>query len=103
MVAAGYPGLPDTVKSLTGVSYAEAFTSGMTKMFFIVAIATLITALVVLVGMRRGLQATWAVPMAGMGPEDAPGSSVAKPMAAGPDVQDDPRLCGGHSALYARA
>ena len=31
MVAAGYPGLPDAVEALTGVSYAEAFTSGMTR------------------------------------------------------------------------
>lgn len=99
MVAAGYPGLPDTVKSLTGVSYAEAFTSGMTRMFFIVAIATLITAFVVLVGMRRGLQATWAVPQAGMGPEDTQRSSVAKPMTTGSVVQDDPRLCGGQAPL----
>ena len=68
-------------------------------MFFIVAIATLITALVVLVGMRRGLQATWAVPMVGTGPEDAPGSPVAKPMAVKPDVQGDPRLCGGQAPL----
>jgi MFS family permease len=63
LVAAGYPELPDTVKAVTGVSYAAAFTSGMTRMFFMVAIAMFITALVILVGMHRGLRATLAVPL----------------------------------------
>jgi MFS transporter, DHA2 family, multidrug resistance protein len=60
LIASGYPELPDQVKSLTGVSYADAFTSGMTKMFFLIAIGMFITALVMLVGMRRGLSATMA-------------------------------------------
>jgi MFS family permease len=64
LIAAGYPELPDAIKSLTGVSYSDAFTSGMTQAFFLVAIAMFATALVMLVGMRRGLRATLAVPLA---------------------------------------
>ena len=62
LIAAGYPELPEAVNALTGVSYAAAFTSGMTRMFFIVALGMFLTALVVLVGMHRGLRATLAVP-----------------------------------------
>jgi hypothetical protein len=72
LVAAGYPNLPDAVKALTGVSYAEAFTSGMAKMFSLVAVAMFVTALVVFAGMRRGLRATWVVLPTDVGPEGAP-------------------------------
>jgi hypothetical protein len=64
LVAAGYPELPERVKALTGVSYAAAFTTGMTRMFFLAAIAMFITALVIFVGMHRGLRATLVVPIA---------------------------------------
>jgi hypothetical protein len=64
LVAAGYPELPETVKALTGVSYSASFTSGMTRMFFLAAIAMFITALVILVGMHRGLRASLVVPIA---------------------------------------
>lgn len=64
LIAAGYPALPAAVTALTGVSYANAFTSGMTRMFFLVGIGMLVTALVMLLGMRRGLRATFAVPAA---------------------------------------
>ncbi len=73
LVAAGYPGLPEAVTALTGVSYANAFTSGMTRMFFMVAIAMLITALVMFLSMHRGLRATFAAPVADSSKEpDAP-------------------------------
>ena len=62
LLAAGYPELPEAVNALTGVSYAAAFTSGMTRMFLIVALGMFLTALVVLVGMHRGLRATLAAP-----------------------------------------
>ncbi len=65
LLVAGYPGLPEAVKSLTGVSYANAFTSGMTAMFFLVAIAMFGTAIVMFFGMHRGLRATFAVPLHG--------------------------------------
>jgi len=63
LLVAGYPGLPEAVTAVTGVSYANAFTSGMTTMFFFVAIAMFGTALVVFFGMHRGLRATFAVPL----------------------------------------
>jgi MFS family permease len=62
LIASGYPELPDQVKSLTGVSYAESFTSGMDAMFFAVAIMMFVSAAVMLIGMRRGLKATMADP-----------------------------------------
>ena len=52
------------ITRLTSVSYANAFTIGMTRMFFPVAIAIFITALVLDAGMRRGLHASLAVPIA---------------------------------------
>ena len=60
LIASGYPELPDQVKSLTGVSYAESFTSGMNAMFLVVAIMMFVSAAVMLIGMRRGLKATMA-------------------------------------------
>jgi MFS family permease len=60
LIAAGYPGLPDAVEAVTGVSYSGAFTSGMTRMFLMVAVTMFLTALVVFVGMRRGLRASLA-------------------------------------------
>jgi hypothetical protein len=63
MISTVYPNLPDAVTKLTGVSYAEAYTSGMTQMFFAVAIGMFLTALVLYIGMRRGLRASMAVPL----------------------------------------
>lgn len=57
-----YPDLPAGISAITGVSYANAFTSGMTRMFLIVAIAMFLTALVILVGMRRGVREKLAEP-----------------------------------------
>jgi len=62
LIAAGYPQLPDAVQALTGVSYANAFTSGMTRMFLLVAVSMFVTALVILAGMHRGLRATLDAP-----------------------------------------
>ena len=53
LLAARYPELPGIVRTLTDVPYANAFTSGMTRMFFVVAIAMFVTALAMFVGMRR--------------------------------------------------
>jgi hypothetical protein len=64
LIASGYPELPDQVKSLTGVSYAESFTSGMNAMFLVVAIMMFVSAAVMLIGMQRGLKATMAEPPA---------------------------------------
>jgi hypothetical protein len=58
LAAAGYPELPETVNALTGVSYADAFTSGMATMFLMVSVTMFLTALAMLVGMRRGLRAS---------------------------------------------
>ena len=62
LIATIYPELPEAVTKLTGVSYANAFTSGMTQMFFVVAIWMFITALALYIGMRRGLRASFVVP-----------------------------------------
>ena len=67
LLAAGYPELPEAVDALTGVSYSAAFTSGMTQMFLIVAMGMFLTALVVFVGMHRGLRATLVEPPAPVG------------------------------------
>ena len=76
LLVAGYPGLPEEVKSLTGVSYANAFTSGMTAMFFIVAIVMFGTAILMFFAMHRGLRATFAAPLDGEVPTaDAGGTS----------------------------
>lgn len=53
LTAARYPRLPDLVATITDVSYGHAFTSGMTRMFLIVAIAMFLTAAAMFVGMRR--------------------------------------------------
>jgi MFS transporter, DHA2 family, multidrug resistance protein len=62
LVATVYPQLPETVTQLTGVSYAEGFTSGMTRMFFWVALAMFVSALALYFGMHRGVRASAAVP-----------------------------------------
>jgi hypothetical protein len=48
-----YPELPETVRTLTGVPYANAFTSGMTRMFAQVAFMMFLTAIAMFIGMRR--------------------------------------------------
>jgi hypothetical protein len=63
LVANVYPQLPETVTQLTGVSYAEGFTSGMTRMFFWVALAMFVSALLLFFGMHRGVRASAAVPL----------------------------------------
>lgn len=63
LMVAPYPELPPAIAALTGISYADSFTSGMTRMFLMVAIATFLTALVIFVGMRRGLRILIAEPM----------------------------------------
>jgi hypothetical protein len=62
LIATIYPALPETVTKLTGVSYASAYTNGMTQMFFVVAIGMFITALALYIGMRRGLRASFIPP-----------------------------------------
>lgn len=53
MMASHYPELPAFVQVVTDVPYANAFTSGMIRMFFAVAIGMFLTALVMFFGMRR--------------------------------------------------
>jgi hypothetical protein len=52
------------IAKLTSVSYANSFTGGITRMFFLIVITMFITALVLYVEMRRGLRASLAVPLA---------------------------------------
>jgi hypothetical protein len=52
LIATIYPELPDEVMKLTGVSYANAFTSGMTQCFR-GGDLDVITALALYIGMRR--------------------------------------------------
>jgi hypothetical protein len=53
LMVSRYPELPDLVRTITSVPYANAFTSGMTRMFLLVAIAMVLTAVAMFVGMRR--------------------------------------------------
>jgi len=53
LMVAQYPELPSVVRELTDVSYANAYTSGMTGMFLLVALAMFATALAMFFGMRR--------------------------------------------------
>jgi len=53
LMVARYPVLPDIIRALTDVPYANAFTSGMTRMFSLVATTMFVTAVVIFVGMRR--------------------------------------------------
>ena len=62
LMVAPYPELPPAIAALTGISYANAFTSGMTRMYVIVAVAMFLTAVVIHVGMRRGARDTLAEP-----------------------------------------
>jgi hypothetical protein len=53
LMVAQYPGLPAVVQGLTDVSYANAFTSGMTSMFGVVAVGMFATAIATFFVMRR--------------------------------------------------
>jgi MFS transporter, DHA2 family, multidrug resistance protein len=63
LAAAAYPHLPEAVTTLTRSAYEQAFTSGMTQMYFLVGIMMFLAALVLFIGMRRGLRATLAIPL----------------------------------------
>ena len=52
LFASAYPNLPEAVTQLTGVSYDNAYTSGMTQMFLWVGIAMFVVALAMYIGMR---------------------------------------------------
>lgn len=57
-IATVYPELPEEVTRITSVSYANAFTSGMTQMFMWVSITMFVIALMMYAGMHRGLRAS---------------------------------------------
>ncbi|MFZ0529254.1 MAG: MFS transporter [Propionicimonas sp.] len=65
-----YPSLPAEVEALARASYANAFTSGMTQVFAMVAMVMFVMAALMLVGMRRGLRATLAAPSGSFLPGD---------------------------------
>jgi MFS family permease len=82
LLAAGYPELPEAATVATSVQYANAFTSGMTVAFFLASLVMFVTALVMLLGMHRGLAAAMIVPPDVAG--DEAGASVVEPPAGGP-------------------
>ncbi len=63
LAAANYSELPQAVVTLVSTTYAEAFTTGMGQMFLVLGIGTLLGAVAIYFGMRRGLKATVAVPL----------------------------------------
>lgn len=62
-MAGDYPNLPPPLLALANSTYREAFTTGLGQTYLVFALVTLITAVVIFFGMRRGLQASVAMPL----------------------------------------